>query len=644
MFQFFRNFFKTKVGLAISLAFLGLIALAFASADVSSTGTFGGIAGGNRVAVVGDEKISTADLVQSTNNELDRARQEQPTITMPALLREGGLEAALDALINRAALRGFAHDNGYRAGDNLINSEIRMIPAFRGPDGNFSEDTYRQALAQQRISEKQVRDDLGLGLLSQQIILPAGFGTTVPDKIAYRYAQLFKERRQGAIALVPSAAFAPTGKADPKVLQAYYEKNRDLFIRPEERVIRYATFDATALGERAQPTEAEIAARFKRDAASYAAAETRNVTQIIVPTEAAAKSLRQRVQAGESFDTVAREAGLRATPLTGVARQALAAQTSPAVANAYFTAARGNVSEPARSPLGWHIARIDAIETKPAQTLEQVRGDIAQTLGEEKRVRGLADLASEIDDQLSTGATLSEVAEDLGLALETTGPTLADGRVAASSGKPLPDVLRPALATAFQMDEEEPEIAPVANGQTYLVFEVSDIKPAAAAPFDQIEELVAARWRAAEGEKAAQVAADRIMKRLREGQTMAKALAAEKVKLPPSQTIRMTREDLARQRERRIPPPIALLFSMAEGTAKKLNAGGSAGFFVVQLDDITMDDMAKDDPLIAQAQRQMGPLMGAEFSEQLGLAMRKEQGVSRNQTAIDAVRKQLAGN
>ena len=43
MFQFFRNFFKTKLGLAISLAFLGLIALAFASADVSSTGTFGGI-------------------------------------------------------------------------------------------------------------------------------------------------------------------------------------------------------------------------------------------------------------------------------------------------------------------------------------------------------------------------------------------------------------------------------------------------------------------------------------------------------------------------------------------------------------------------------------------------------------------------
>ena len=82
MFQFFRNFFKTKLGLAIALAFLGLIALAFASADVSSTGTFGGIAGGDRVAVVGDEKISTADLVRGANNGIDRIREEQPTITM----------------------------------------------------------------------------------------------------------------------------------------------------------------------------------------------------------------------------------------------------------------------------------------------------------------------------------------------------------------------------------------------------------------------------------------------------------------------------------------------------------------------------------------------------------------------------------
>ena len=644
MFQFFRNFFKTKLGLAISLAFLGLIALAFASADVSSTGTFGGIAGGDRVAVVGNEKISTADLVRGANNALDRARQEQPTATMPAFLGQGGLDSALDALINRAALKGYAEKYGIRAGDNLVNSEIRMIPAFRGPDGNFSEDSYRQVLAQQRINDAQVRDDLGLGLLSQQLLIPAGFGATVPDKLAYRYAQLFKERRKGAIALLPAATFAPTGKADDKILRAYYAKNRDAFVRPERRTIRYATFDPSALGDRIEPTDAEIAARYKRDADQYAASETRNVTQVIVPTEAAADAIRKRVVAGESFDTVAQEAGLRAAPIVDVERAGLASQASPAVAAAYFSAARGAMTEPARSSLGWHIARIDAIDAQPARKLADVRTEIADTLREEKRVRGLADLASEIEEQLDDGSTLAEVAEDLDLELSTTAPVLADGRVYNTPDQSVPEVLRPALATAFQMDVEEPEIAPVAGGQTYLVYEVGDIVTAAAAPYDDIKQLVEARWRATQGMKAAQAAADRVMARVRDGKTIAQALAAEELRVPPAQTIDMTREDLARQRERRIPPPIALLFSMAEGTTKKLEAGGNAGFFVVTVDDIAMDDIANDDPLIAQARRQMGPLLGDEYAEQLSRAMQAELGVSRNPAAIEAVRKQLAGN
>lgn len=644
MFQFFRNFFKTKLGLAISLAFLGLIALAFASADVSSTGTFGGIAGGDRVAVVGDEKISTSDLVRAANNGLEQVRREQPTATMQQFLRDGGLTSALDALIQRAAIKAYADEHGIRAGDNLVNSEIRMIPAFRGPDGNFSEDTYRQALALQRVTDAQLREDLGIGLLSQQMLIPAGFGASVPDKLAYRYAQLFKERRQGSIALLPAATYAPSDDPETKVLRAYYDANRADFVRPERRNIRYATFDSAALGNRIEPTDAEIAARYERDAEQYAASETRDFTQLIVPTEAAANSIRDRVSAGASFEQVAREAGLRASPVVDVERERLASQASPAVAAAYFTAAQGEMSRPARSPLGWHVARVDNVETKPARSLAQVREEIAKDVREEKRVSGLANLASEIEEQLGDGATLTEVAEELDLELASVGPVLADGRLADNPRQSIPEVLRPALATAFQMDEEEPEIAPVESGRTYLVYEASNITPAAAAPFAEIEEAVEARWRAAQGMKAARAAADRVIARLGEGDSMAEALAAEERRVPPAQSVNMTREELARQRDQRIPPPLALLFSMAKNTTKKLDAGGNMGFFIVRLNDIEMDDIAEDDPLIGQAKRQMGPLIGEEYVEQFGQAMQQELSVSRNASAIEAVRKQLAGN
>ena len=39
-------------------------------------------------------------------------------------------------------------------------------------NGNFNEDTYRQALSLQRLTDAQVREDLGIGLLSGRTIWP----------------------------------------------------------------------------------------------------------------------------------------------------------------------------------------------------------------------------------------------------------------------------------------------------------------------------------------------------------------------------------------------------------------------------------------------------------------------------------------
>jgi peptidyl-prolyl cis-trans isomerase D len=92
MIQFIRRFFDSKFGIPVTLGFLALIAVAFASADISGTGTFGGLSGGDRVAVVGDQKIGTADLSRSATNALDQVRQQNPSLSMPAFLAQGGLE------------------------------------------------------------------------------------------------------------------------------------------------------------------------------------------------------------------------------------------------------------------------------------------------------------------------------------------------------------------------------------------------------------------------------------------------------------------------------------------------------------------------------------------------------------------------
>ena len=643
MLLFFRSFFKSKFGLAITFAFLALIAFAFASSDVANTGMFGGVAGGERVAVVGDERIDSAELAQSASTALDRLRQDNPALSMPAFIAQGGLEEVLDQLIARYAIATYAERFGLRAGDNLINSEIRQIGAFRGPDGNFSADAYNQTLAAQGLTDAMVRQDIGSGLLAQQMLVPASFGATIPLSLATRYARLFKERREGAIGFLPSGAFFPEGDPSAAQLQAYYQENRGDFIRPERRVIRYALFGEEEIEDAIAPTDAEIAARYRENSAEYAASEARSFTQLIVPTQQAAQAIRQRVAAGASFASVAQEASFRTSTLEAQSRAQVADDASPAVAQAYFDAARGAITEPTRSPLGWHVARVDSVETTPGRSLAQVSDELASTIREEKRVRALVDLAAQIEERIDDGETLTAIAQDLGLTVRSTPPVTADGGVYGTQGETISEEIAPVLETAFQMEESEPQVGEVARGDTFAIFETADITASAAAPLAEIREDVITSWKLAQGSQAARAAADRVLARLRDGATMASALAAEDVRLPAAEQIALTREDLARRGDQRIPPPLALLFSMAEGTSKRLEATNNLGWFVVDLDDIELGEMAGDDPLIAQAQSQLGETVGQEYADQLVIAMREAMGVERNETAIDAVRRQLAG-
>lgn len=643
MIQFFRKFFSSKLGLAITLAFLGLIALAFASMDVSGSGAFGGVSGGDRVAVVGSEKIGVAELSRTASSALDQVRRENPTATMQAFVEQGGLEEVLNQMVDRYAIREYAEEYGLRAGDNLINSEIITIGAFRGPDGNFDQDTYLNAIRQQGLTDAMVRRDLGSGLLAQQMMRPATIATRLPSKIARRYAALLKERRKGAIAIVPSTAFAPKGEPSDAELQEFYSENRSRYIRPERRVLRFASFGPDNVTDRIEPTDAEIAARYERDKANYAASETRTITQLIVPTEAAAKSIRDRVAAGASLDAVAREAGFSTAKVGPATKNDLAASTSAAVADAVFAAPQGTIATPARSALGWSVARVDSVDRRAARSLAAVTPDIRDVLRQEKRNAALADLSARMEEMVDGGASLSEVAEEFGLEMETTPELTADGRFYGDPNMSVNQQLGGVLETAFQMEEGEPQLAELVRGELFLLFETSDITPSATAPLKEIKDQVAAAWKLSEGSRLAREASDRVIKRVRGGATLAAAIAAEKVTLPQVDNIDLNRQELVQQQNQQVPPPLALMFSMAEGTTKKLEAGRDIGWFVVDLKDISTDEIAADDPLIGAARQQLAQALSSEYSEQLVAAMRKEVGVEINDSAVEAVRKQLTG-
>ncbi|KAK0339430.1 hypothetical protein LTR94_034533, partial [Friedmanniomyces endolithicus] len=131
----------------------------------------------------------------------------------------------------------------------------------------------------------------------------------------------------------------PRGAApgDAEVKQ-WYQKNIARYTTPERRVIRYAIVGPQQVAGQTNPTDAEIAQAYAADKATYAAKRQRDVALVTVLDQKAAQALADKVKAGTPIAQAARAAGLEARTIAKVERDALAKQTSAAIADAVFAA------------------------------------------------------------------------------------------------------------------------------------------------------------------------------------------------------------------------------------------------------------------------------------------------------------------
>ncbi|TDW68402.1 peptidyl-prolyl cis-trans isomerase D [Novosphingobium sp. PhB55] len=650
MLSLFRNLLKSKIGAGIALAVLVLITLAFVGGDLTGLGDSTGITAGKSVATVGKDEVEENELGLAAKSALSRVQAQDPTMTMKVLIAQGGLEQVLDELIDRTATAFFGKKIGVVAGDRLIDSEIARIPAFQGVDGKFDQATFRQLLGQQGLSEKSLREDIAQGLIAQQLMLPAQFGTSMSTFAAKRYAALLDENRAGSVVALPSQLFFPAKEPNDADLQAFYKSHTNAFIRPERRVIRYATFGEDAVKAIPAPTDADIAKRYQADKSIYAAQDNRKITQLIVPTEAAAKAVAAEVAGGKTLEAAAQEKGLSAAKLEFFSKDQLSSQFSPAVANAVFAAPVGKLTAPQKSALGWHLIRVEGEQKKPERPLAAVKDEIAAKLSTEKKQAAFTDLLAKIEDEFANGASLVEVAKSLGATVETTAPVTANGQIYGKPGETAPALLQPVLKTAFGMDQEKPQTAQVgkdgnqvAAERNFIVYDVTDITPSAPAPYKEIVGDVKAAWALDRGGAAAKAAALQIQTQIRQGKTVEQAVAAAGKQLPVEQ-VSMSRATLtaALRSGRQVPPPVSLMFHMAKGTVKVQSAGQDRGWFVVVLKDV-VPGKVESPQLVEGTQRELGGQMGQAYTDALGKAIRKEVGVTKHDKAIKAVRDQLAG-
>lgn len=644
MLSSFRRMSKSKFGTAI-IGLIGvLILIGFAMGDIQNViqgGSFGGSS--DTLVKVGSDSVSDRDMQRAMERRLSQVRQQNPEADYSSIA--GDFDQLLSALVDSRAIGEFARKFGFVLSKRLVDAQIATIPAARGLNGQFSEEAYRNFLAQQRLTDEEVRMVIRDGLLQQLLIAPVAVNARAPVGLATPYASILLEAREGQVAFVPIAPFRAGLNPTQADLERFYTANRARYMVPEQRVLRIAKIGPEQVAD-VQPTDQEIAEYYNSNRASYAPSETRIISQAVVPDQAAAQAIAQRARSGQTFVAATAPAGLSAADIS-VGPQTKAEFTElagPRVANAAFGAAEGAIVGPIQSDLGWHVVKIDGIQREGGKTLEAARAEIAAKLASEKKKEAIEAKVDQVQDAIDNGSSFTEAAAAAKLTPVETPLITAAGASRTNPEYRIPADLAPALKTGFELAEnEEPVVESLPDDRGYLLVAPSQVVAAAPAPLASIREKVVEDWISDQARQKAQQVARSIEAKATRA-PLSEAVKGVPGPAPTVAPVSARRIQLAQFRGN-VPPPLQVLFSLAAGKVRTVGSGQGeeSGFFVVKLNKITPGNALTQPALISTTQRQMQETLSQEYAQQFLNAARAAVGSKRNENAIASAKARITG-
>jgi len=646
MISLLRRLINSKVGLTISfLALFGFALLGLGGGGIFSGSGIGGGATKDDAVTVGKYRVSSNELRTKIESDYDNYRQQQPGLTLAQYVTLGGMDQTYNQLVDGLAIEQFAAQQKMTISDAYVQGVIKAIPGLQNASGKFDQHAFDQLLAARHLTLAQVTRDLTQEALSKQLIIPVVRQPQVPDKLALPYASLLLERRDGQIGLIPASAMRAGPVPTDAELNDFYKRNTTRYIVPERRAVRYAIITPEIVKAEATPTEQEVSATYTADRARYLPTEKRTIVQVLVADQAAANALAAKVKGGTSLEAAAQGVGLSAATIKDVDKAAYITQGSAALADAAFAAAKGGVVGPVRTPLGYAVARIDAITQVPGKSLEQARPEIVKALTQTKTQVAMSKLHDAIDDAISGKASFGDVVTRYKLSATTTAPLLANG-ANPDDAKAAPDPkLTPILQAAFAMDPAEgPQMAPVGQDGSFALVAIDKIVAAAPRPMAQMRDALVKDFIADRNLRAARKVADAVSAQLAKGVPFAQALSATGLALKPAQTVSAARAQLIqRPNSPPPPPPLVQMFKMNERTAKVMETPDHAGYLILWISKITPGDATTRPNVIAGIRSDLSGTMGREYAEQFAKAIRGSVGVTKNDKAMAALRAALSG-
>ncbi len=497
---------------------IGLIALSFIFWGV---GDFGA-AGRDAVAVVNGDEIPRTEFEAAYQRQLFQLTEAYEG-AVPDEIRRETRERVIEGLVQERLLAQRVDERGYRVPDDILAQSIQSIDAFQ-VGGSFSLDAYRARLIAAGMSpgmfETQQRQAVALQQL-QDAIATTGFYT--PSEFR-RYIELAQQEREVAWASFPVSEFAE--QIEPvtdEQIAAHYEANQQRYMAPESVDIEYVEVTLAQVSADLPVDEEALRDYYQRTVADFALPEQRRARHILVTADgerdlaaarALAVSLRERIEAGESFEDLAREfsddggSAAQGGDL-GWAEEGFFVEPFE---RALFALDTGEVSEPVESVFGFHVIRLDEVREGELPAFEDMREDLREEyLSSEAENRfidsanALADSAFEYPDNLAA------IAQSEGLTVQSLPGLTRAGSPLFLNSQPVVDA---AFTPAVMFDGELSPLVQLDDDHVVML-RVREHHPAEVRPLEAVASEIRTELESAAASRLAQETAEAFLAELR---------------------------------------------------------------------------------------------------------------------------------
>ena len=579
------------------------------------------------VARVGSVKIMSGDFVRAYRDETEQVSKLLGENFDAERGRElGFVRSILNTLIGRALFDNVVSKLDLSIGRDAMRAAVIATPQFQDEFGTFNELIFRRVLRESGFSEETFLRNLKNDLKRRQLIDTVISVPKVPPTLLNSLAAVRKEQRTAESILIATDELAEPPEPKEEVIEKWYRDNADKYRKPQLRSLSYFNVTPKQLLAEIVVAEEDVKEIYAQRKSSFEVAEERNISQILLSDERAAKNAYERLKKGEDFLLVAKEAAdldKRGVSLGWNTKRDLITE----LAEQTFALEAKELGGPYETPFGWHIMRVEEISPGKTLTFEEKRQELTDELALEEAAEAVYQLMIKVEDALAGGASLDQAAAEVGAEvrrLDGVTVTGADG-----DGKEIN--LPPRLfQEAFSLPPQVVSGVIDTGADGFFVQRVEGIEEARAKTFAEAKKEALRDWRSQEKKRLAAAAAERIKQRLVNGEGLRAIASSMRLKVVAYKPF--SRFSFVDQE---IPPPFTdALFAadVGDAVAIAITEGQMVGV-VTDIIPPTEDDKSG----LAPIETAVYDSLGADLVSQYQSWLMQKHRVSVDDNAIDEV-------